>query len=265
MSIPWEVAMGRWALLWLVVPAVAWPCGNDVVYSVELSVHDLVAAERKLEAGDYRGVLRDVEGYDGPSRRDLVRRYRILYATAVFRFYDVRRFSAEAAAALGCSGDLATSRPGRAALPILARMRDEGAFPDRRGRRALWAVLAYESAKPNACQRHAEHWINMLQGSYLLTDRWLRIVRLLHENDPQDPVVTALAAEGMSRFDEQADAARGLLDELDLRDLVPDAAAWAVLARLRVRNGDGPAAAKAAARCRPMAQDADPCPASPTG
>jgi hypothetical protein len=54
--------------------------------------------------------------------------------------------------------------------------------------------------------------------------------------------------------------ARQILLDLERRDLVPDADAWAALAKLRNGAGEDQDRDRAVARCRAVARDARTCP-----
>jgi hypothetical protein len=86
----------------------------------------------------------------------------------------------------------------------------------------------------------------------------------LVQKDEDNPLLAARIAEGNARSTEQGerDLALAALNDLDERDLVPDAEAYAALATLRREAKDAEGAEAAIAKCAKMAKRVGICPAA---
>lgn len=92
-----------------------------------------------------------------------------------------------------------------------------------------------------------------------------RRLRRLLRHDEQDPYLLARFAESLAeRKGERAIQAWRILDDLEQRDLIPDAHAYAALARLRERAGDAEGQARAVRMCHLRASDRSICPGQAT-
>jgi hypothetical protein len=263
----------RMAMALLLAPSIAWPCGGEDLYPipdsrVEMLLAEkpfdagaLLLAERKLDEGDYQGVINALDGYQAPRHPALWRREVVVMAAATFRGRDLQQIGARAAAGLRCP-ETAAQVGGREALAAMERMAAEGVLPDRRGQRALLQLIVPGEA-PGDCGRQAELAFSEVAQAQDNIQSWMAALRSVRRGEPQDPVLAALYAEGLSLLPNQQKAARRLFEDLAARELLPDAAGWAALARLRLRSGDHAGAAGAVARCRQMARDPAVCPIVP--
>ncbi len=78
------------------------------------------------------------------------------------------------------------------------------------------------------------------------------VLRARLQAEPTSPVLRARMAEALMRAQKSA-AALAMLEDLERRDLMPDAHAFATLAALRGQRGDLPGRDRALARCELMA------------
>lgn len=91
-----------------------------------------------------------------------------------------------------------------------------------------------------------------------------RYFRRRLKKDADNPFLLARLAEALStRKGDDAIEAWKILDDLEKRDLIPDAHGYAVLARLRKRASDEEGYARAVTACRKMAADVSICPEAP--
>lgn len=74
-----------------------------------------------------------------------------------------------------------------------------------------------------------------------------------------DPYRTARYAEALTALGKEAAEALRLLDDLEKRDVMPDAEGWATLAQLRDRAGDAGGRDRATERCKKIAKRAEVC------
>jgi hypothetical protein len=87
-----------------------------------------------------------------------------------------------------------------------------------------------------------------------------RTFRAFLRAQKEDPLLRAWLAQSLAdRTGFDAVEAWRILDDLERRDLVPEAEAWVALARLRHRDHDWEGRERALRRCRAMARDATTC------
>jgi predicted Zn-dependent protease len=77
----------------------------------------------------------------------------------------------------------------------------------------------------------------------------LEALEAVAANNLPSPYLRARLAEAMGKTTERRAEALKILDELEKQDLMPDAEAWADLARLRNASGDAAGRERAVARC----------------
>jgi predicted Zn-dependent protease len=127
----------------------------------------------------------------------------------------------------------------------------------------------FEKARRALAARGEEHWlddrllarrdrlmatVNLRLGN---TKAAARAFRRFLRQKKDDPVLRARLAEAEADHGgHQEVEARLILADLERRDLVPDAEAWAALARLRHRDDDFAGRDRALARCFATARDA---------
>ena len=87
----------------------------------------------------------------------------------------------------------------------------------------------------------------------------VEILRKNHARSPGNPLHTSRYAEGLAQLPAQHPRALELLEGLAKRDLLSDAEAWGVLARLRAAKGDAAGGLDAQKRCERMASNPDIC------
>jgi hypothetical protein len=86
-----------------------------------------------------------------------------------------------------------------------------------------------------------------------------RLFRNLLKKDKENPYLKARLAEALhKRRGDDAVEAWKIMDDLEERDLIPDAHGYAVLAKLRQRSNDVKGHERAIAACRVMAGDESP-------
>lgn len=84
-------------------------------------------------------------------------------------------------------------------------------------------------------------------------------LRLLVQREPQNPYLQARLAEGLAKNAATQDEALSLLSRLAADDLMPDSAAWQVLAQLQANKGNAGERDKALDQCRKRAHDPATC------
>jgi hypothetical protein len=256
--------MRKWAVLALIaISRPAWPCGGESEPLLpDVPIRDFLEAQRRFDAGDYQAVLREMDGYDWPGT-PAEGRYRLLVSAARFRVV-----AGEARQLGQLARDVYTLCPrlgGRwkpAAMAALEQLAGRGVLPDPRGLQALRRAL--ESVRAHECPS-AQEMEQAIRDRVQSVGDWVSTLRDQYRQDGGDPTLAAILAEGMSLLGGQGEAALVILNDLDARELIPDAWGFAALARLRLARGDAAGAARAALRCRRMARDAGICPAVPVG
>ncbi|MFO0745393.1 MAG: hypothetical protein U1F43_06935 [Myxococcota bacterium] len=84
-------------------------------------------------------------------------------------------------------------------------------------------------------------------------------LRVLGQREPGNPYLQARLAEGLAKDAGTADEALAILAKLASDDLMPDAAAWQLLAQLQANKANAPERDKALDQCKKRAHDPSIC------
>ena len=219
------VSLSAPVLLSAAVPRAARACGNTITLTVDELARRVTAAEKLLTAGNTVGAVQSLR-----------------FALAIAR----------GTASRGGFGGYALTSDVRAQPAVRVRVRAERLFAlavvrrdglvDRRRLRAGWV--------PDSVRAANFVWAEGVLGAAL-------------RDAPDAPEAIAHHAEALARLPNRANDAASALRELDRRDLMPDAWAYAVLARLSEAHRDTATRDRAAAQCVTLAgEHADAvCPA----
>lgn len=196
-------------------PRAARACGNTITLTVDELARRVTAAEKLLTAGNTVGAVQSLR-----------------FALAIAR----------GTASRGGFGGYELTSDVRALPAVRVRVRAERLFAlavvrrdglvDRRRLRAGWV--------PDSVRAANFVWAEGVLGAAL-------------RDAPDGPEAIAHHAEALARLPNRANDAASALRELDRRDLMPDAWAYAVLARLSEASRDTPTRDRAAAQCVTLA------------
>lgn len=127
--------------------------------------------------------------------------------------------------------------------------------------RVLRDVENYGVRLPGELQRRAQLllWVAHMRVGDGHASGATEKLRRAYEQD-KTPWTGARYAEALARGEDTRDEALAILADLEQRDLMPDAHAWATLAILRDAAGDAEGRDRAAEKCRTAAKKAAICP-----
>jgi hypothetical protein len=243
-------------------------CGNEVYPDQDLPTRLLLVAEKRLEAGDWDGVLRAARGYSPPRGSANAHRWGLIASVADVRIAErelpgirerLRAAIDRIPSAREC---LDKMRARRSWGPVERQAIDDflatGLVPRTRPRNDTAHVWLGECIRYPGPYDAVDELRKLIAGRFALLFA-LEDFDYQLKSKPDDPLLAAVRAEALALETGGAAEAERVLADLAARDLLAHPESWATLARLRDQSGDAAGARVARDRCKQLARDPAVC------